>query len=68
MSMNENFWSKNPNSGREFEVVFIPQKVADRLKLYLQTNDLDPEQRVFSLGYSGAREMVKNAGNSVGIK
>ena len=59
---------KNPKSGREFEVVFIPQKVADRLKLYLQTNDLDPEQRVFSLGYSGAREMVKNAGNSVGIK
>ena len=59
---------KNPKSGREFEVVFIPQKVADRLKLYLQKSDLDSEQRVFSLGYSGAREMVKNAGKSVGIK
>ena len=59
---------KDPKSGRQFEVVFIPQKIADWLKLYIQTNDLDSEQRIFSLGYSGAREMVKIAGKSVGIK
>jgi len=59
---------KDPKSGRQYELVFIPQKVADRLKSYIQSKNLDSEQRVFSLGYSGAREVVKNAGELVGIK
>lgn len=59
---------KDPKSGRQYEFVFIPQKVADRLKSYIQSKNLHSEQRVFSLGYSGAREVVKNAGESVGIR
>ena len=59
---------KDPKSGRQYEFVFIPQKVADRLKSYIQSKDLHSEQRLFSLGYSGAREIVKNAGEAVGIR
>jgi integrase/recombinase XerD len=58
---------KNPKSGRQTEVVYIPQKVADRLKNYIQSENLDLEQRVFQLGYTGARAVVKNAGKMVGI-
>lgn len=58
---------KNPKSGRQTEVVYIPQKVADHLKNYIQSENLDLEQRVFQLGYTGARAVVKNAGKMVGI-
>lgn len=59
---------KDPKSGRQYEFVFIPQKVADRLKAYILSKNIHSEHRVFSLGYSGAREIVKNAGEAVGIR
>ena len=57
----------SPKSGRQSEIVFIPKKVADRLKDYIRSRGLIPEQRVFPLGYTGAREIVKKAGRLVGI-
>jgi integrase/recombinase XerD len=57
----------NPKSGRQSEIVFIPKKVADRLKDYIRAKGLTFEQRVFPLSYSGAREIVKKAGMLIGI-
>jgi len=57
----------SPKSGRQSEIVFIPKKVADRLKDYIRFRGLTLEQRVFPLGYTGAREIVKKAGCIVGI-
>jgi integrase len=57
----------NPKSGKEVEVVYIPQKVASRLKDYIRNNQITPEQRIFPITYSGARAMVKKAGSVVGI-
>ena len=57
----------NPKSGREVEFVFIPQKVADRLKEYIRINNIGSEQRIFPLSYGGARAIVKKAGRIVGI-
>ena len=57
----------SPNSGRQLEIVFIPKKVADRLKDYIRFRELTFEQRVFPLSYTGAREIVKKAGKLVGI-
>ena len=59
---------KNPKSGRQSEVVFIPQKVADRLKDYIRAQGVRPEQRVFPLGYTGANLAVKKAGRRIGIE
>ncbi len=58
---------ESPKSGRQSEIVFIPKKVADRLKDYIRFRELTLEQRVFPLGYTGAREIVKKAGRLVGI-
>jgi integrase/recombinase XerD len=33
--------------GREMEVAFIPQKIADRLKEYIQAAGIEPERRSF---------------------
>jgi len=32
---------RDPKSGKETELVFIPQKVADRLKEYIRDKELD---------------------------
>jgi len=59
---------RDPKSGREAEVVFIPQKIADRLKEYMDQKGLVGQQRIFPLTYQGARTVVKKAGALVGIK
>ena len=56
-----------PKSGKESEVVFIPQKVADRLKEYVKESGAGLEQRVFPMSYNAARIMVRKAGRLVGI-
>jgi integrase/recombinase XerD len=56
-----------PKSGKESEVVFIPQKVADRLKDYIKEKGIEPDQRIFPITYNAARMMVIKAGKSVGI-
>jgi len=59
---------RDPKSGKEREHVFIPQKVADRLKEYIRDNGIEPDQRIFPISYEAARTMVKKAGERVGIR
>lgn len=56
-----------PKSGRESEIVFIPQKVADRLKEYIRVNNIDLDERIFPLTYGGGREVVRRAGILAGV-
>jgi len=58
---------RDPKSGKQTEVVFIPQKVADRLKAYIEQKGIEPNQRIFGLTYQGARAAVNKAGKLVGI-
>ena len=58
---------KDPKSGKEQEVVFIPQKVADRLREYARQICKNPYDRIFPISYEAARIMVMKAGNMVGI-
>ena len=58
---------KNPKSGREQEFIFIPQRLADRLKSYIWEKDIHPQKRIFPICYESAREMVAKAGGVVGI-
>jgi len=55
-------------SGKEQEIVFIPQKVADRLKEYVRFQKMAPKQMIFPICYGAARAMVKKAGQVVGIR
>ena len=54
-------------SGKERELIFIPQKVADRLKEYVRVQKIAPKQMIFPICY-GARAMVGKAGQLVGIR
>ena len=55
-------------SGKEQELIFIPQKVADRLREYVRFQKIKQNKRIFPICYEAARAMVKNAGKLVGIK
>ena len=58
---------RDPKSGKEAEVAFLPQKVADRLQKYISDNGIQPEDRIFPITYAAARIVVKKAGELVGI-
>ena len=58
---------REPKSGREQEFIFIPQRIADRLKDYIRQKDIQSNQRIFPICYEAAREMVGKAGSVVGI-
>ena len=57
----------DPKSGMESEIVYIPQKIADRLREYIQDKGIGPEKRIFPITYNAARIMVKKAGESAGV-
>ena len=58
---------RDPKSGKESELVFIPQKVAHRLKEYIRGMGIKDDEPIFPITYSGARAVVKKTGNMVGI-
>ena len=58
---------RDPKSGKEAEVAFLPQKVADRLQKYISDNGIGPDDRIFPITYAAARIVVKKAGELVGI-
>lgn len=58
---------RDPKSGKEAEVAFLPQKVADRLQKYIGDKGIGPEDRIFPVTYAAARVVVKKAGELVGI-
>jgi len=59
---------RDPKSGKEREHVFIPQKVADRLKHYIKDKNIQRNQRIFHICYEATRTMVKKGGDKVGIR
>jgi integrase len=59
---------RDPKSGKDLEVVFTPQKVADRLKEYIEQGNIELGQRIFPLTYQGARAVVVKAGDLAGIR
>ena len=57
---------REPKSGREYEFVFIPQKVADRLREYSLQVCNAPNDRIFPISYEAARVMVIKSGKLAG--
>jgi len=58
---------KDPKSGKERELVFIPQKTADRLKEYVASKNIGSDRKIFPISYIAARVVVNKAGKVVGI-
>jgi integrase/recombinase XerD len=57
----------DPKSGKEYECVFIPKKVSERLRQYARQACGTPDDRIFPISYEAARIVVRKAGNLVNI-
>ena len=58
---------RSPKSGKDHEIVFIPQKVADRLREYITSRGIGSDRRIFPISYTAGRRVVNMAGKVVGI-
>jgi site-specific recombinase XerD len=52
---------RSPKSGKERETVFIPQKVADRLKEYVNAKGIGSDQRIFPISLHGSQTSCKQS-------
>jgi integrase/recombinase XerD len=59
---------QEPKSGRDAEVAFMPEHIAARLAEYIQTRQMSPADKVFSLCYTSARNMVTGLGRKLNVK
>jgi integrase len=59
---------RDPKSGREQEFIFATQKIADRLREYIRSNNIESNKRIFPISYEAARFMVTKAGEMVGVR
>ena len=59
---------RDPKSGRENEIVFIPMRVAERLKEYARSACKNVDDLLFPISYEAARFIVAKAGRLVNIK
>lgn len=57
-----------PKSGRAGEKVYITKKLCSRLLAYARKREIDEDSRIFSISYSTAHRMVKNAAGVVNAK
>ncbi len=46
----------------------MPETLAGRLRTYVETQNLDPDQRIFPICYSTARSLVKRLGDKMEVK
>jgi len=59
---------RDPKSGKDVEVIFMPEQVANRLKAYIQNERLGQEDRLFKLCYGTARKIINRLNARLGIK
>lgn len=54
---------KEPKSGKEAEVAFMPEQIAKRMGDYIKATNLLPNDHVFPISYSTARMFIKKLGS-----
>ena len=58
---------RHPKSGRDKELVYIPQRLSNRLEDFIQMKGLGNNERIFPITYGTARGMVRKAGKIVNV-
>jgi len=58
---------KEPKSGKEAEVAFMPEQIAKRMSDYLKGNNFLPEDHVFPISYSTARMFIRKLGSKLNV-
>jgi integrase len=59
---------QEPKSGREVEVAFMPEHIANRLAEYIASRNLSPDGKVFGICYTTARNLVTKLGQKLNVQ
>jgi len=57
-----------PKSGKDSEVAFMPEQIANRLRDYIKEKELSSNDRIFPMCYSTARSLIKNLAKRLNIE
>ena len=58
---------KEPKSGKDAEVAFMPEQIAKRMGEYVKANNFFVEDRVFPISYSTARMFIRKLGRTLNL-
>ena len=58
---------KQPKSGQESEVAFMPEQIAKRMHDYIKQENLSPEDRIFPICYSTSRALIRKLGARLNV-
>jgi integrase len=59
---------REPKSGKDSEVAFMPEQIANRLNEYINQKDHSPDDRLFPVCYSTVRALVRGLVKNTNIK
>ena len=58
---------KQPKSGKEAEVAFMPEQIAERMSDYVKENNFLPEDHIFPISYSTARMFIRKLRSKLNV-
>ena len=59
---------REPKSGKESEVAFMPEQIAKRVDEYIKKERLHPDDKLFPICYSTARSLIMKQGEKINIQ
>jgi integrase len=59
---------REPKSGKESELAYMPENVSKKLAKYIKDNALQSDDRPFPICYSTARSLVRRLGEKVNVR
>lgn len=59
---------REPKSGNDSEVAFMPEQIAKRVNGYIMRAGLTPDDRMFPICYSTARSLIMKSGERINIQ
>jgi integrase len=59
---------REPKSGKESEVAFMPEQIAKRMSEYIAIKELRQDDKIFPICYSTARTLIMRLGQNVNVQ
>jgi integrase/recombinase XerD len=59
---------REPKSGKDSEVAFMPEQIAKRVSEYIKEKGLNSNDRIFPISYSTARTLIMKSGEKIHIQ
>ncbi len=57
-----------PKSRKDSEVAFMPEQVANRLREYIERENLSPDDTIFPICYTSARSLIRHLAKKINIE